>query len=99
MSKLSERECAIIEYVTECCMDESHAEMATELIEAIEGDEVEIPAALKWTTDPPTVPGTYWVGKSGRKWTVHFGREDLGTDLYPDDEGYKFCGPIQEPSE
>lgn len=57
------------------------------------------PAALRWTTELPTVPGTYWVGRGARKWTVHLGREDLGPGLYPGDEDYKFCGPLDEPSE
>ena len=52
---------------------------------------------LKWTHEPPTEPGTYWVGRGDRKWTIYFGKDDLGWGLYQEGEGYRFSGPIPEP--
>ena len=73
----------------------------TERNRKLEAVRVENRTALKWTTEPPTVPGWYWVkfetprGITAKTITCVY-QHDI--DNAPDDiDGHMFAGPIPEP--
>ena len=57
------------------------------------------PMPLPWTTDPPKVPGWYWIKPfpSGGAFILRAGEKQIAAGWYEKDDHTQYAGPIPEP--